>query len=79
MVHVSCVNMVAYAENALKENPDLKKMIIMEHAPRYDTEDVDPLKLKTDLAKYANYTFNQLWLDSPKNITIGHHGLDVGG
>ena len=33
MVHVSCVNMVACAENALKENPDLKKVIIMEHAP----------------------------------------------
>ena len=33
MVYVSCVNMFTCAENAAKENPNLKKVIIMEHAP----------------------------------------------
>ena len=57
MVHVSCVNMFTCAEYALKDYPNLKKVILLEHAPRYDTEDVDPLGLKPALAKYSNNTF----------------------
>ena len=67
------------AQNALKDNTNLEKVIIMEHAPRYDTADVDPVGLKPALAKYANNTFNQLWLNCPlKNkISIGHHRIDA--
>ena len=81
MVYVSCVNMFTCAENAAKENPNLKKVIIMEHAPRYDTKDIDPLSLKPALAKYANNVIMQLYLNSKlKNrITIGQHSLATSG
>ena len=81
MVHVSCVNMFTCAEYALKDYPNLKKVILLEHAPRYDTEDVDPLGLKSALAKYANNTFSQLWLNSKEKnrIMIGQHNLSTGG
>ena len=49
----------------------------MQHAPRFDTVDVDPLGLKPKLAMYANSILSQLWHSSPmKNrIVIGKHKL----
>ena len=73
--------MFAAAQNALNDNPKLKKVILLEHSPRYDMKDVDPLNLKPALANYANNTFAQLWLDSPQKdqIFIGQHNLATGG
>ena len=78
MVIISCDNMLKTAESSLKENPTLKKVIIMEHPKRFDTPDVDPVQLKHVLAKLANSTMNQLWLNSPlkDKISIGYHSLD---
>jgi hypothetical protein len=75
---VSCQNMFTTAQNALKTNPMLQKVVIMEHAPRFDATSVDPLGIKPLLAKFANATLSQLWFTSPfKNrIQIGHHKLD---
>ena len=69
MVHVSCFNMFKAA--------NLEKVVILEHAPRFDTEDVDPTQLKNKLARFANNTFFQMWLNSPlkKNIILGHHRI----
>ena len=39
-------NMISVAENACKNHPELVKVVIMEHAPRYETHDVDPTGLK---------------------------------
>ena len=77
-VKVSCQNMFTTAQNALKTNPLLQKVVIMEHAPRFDTTAVDPLSIKPLLAKFANATLSQLWFTSPyKNrIQIGHHKLE---
>ena len=81
MVYVSCSNMFTTATNTLKENPKLKKVIIFEHSPRNDTDEVDPLKMKPALARYANNVFTQLWLNCPQKnrITIGQHSLVTNG
>ena len=70
--------MFTTAQNALKTNPLLQKVVIMEHAPRFDTTAVNPLSIKPLLAKFANATLSQLWFTSPyKNrIQIGHHKLE---
>ena len=50
----------------------------MQHAPRYDRSDVDPLGLKPKLAMFANATFNQMWHSSAmrERIIIGKHNLE---
>ena len=68
---LSSRNMFNTAQEALSMNCNLKKVIIMEHPPRFD----DPLKSK--LAELANTTLSQLWAISPQNnrIFIGRHSL----
>ena len=77
-VEESCQNMLKTAENALANNTGLRKVIIMNHAPRFDTGKVDPIGLKPKLAMYANSFLLELWLDSPQkdNILIGSHNLE---
>ena len=41
-VHVSCQNMFNIAHDTVAKYPNIEKVIIMEHAPRHDTKDVDP-------------------------------------
>ena len=80
IVLISCQNIFSGAGQSLKENPNLKNVVIMEHAPRYDTREIDPTGLQEALAKYANNIFNQLWMDSrfKNKITIGSHVLITG-
>ena len=55
--------------------PNLAKVIVMEHPPRFDDDYVDPIYIKPALAKFANTTFNNLWMESPwksKIIVAGH-------
>ena len=75
---MSCKNLFAVAENALRSHPKLEKVIILEHAPRHDIGKVDPTKLKPKLALLANSTFAQLWHSSAMKdkIAIGKHNLD---
>ena len=75
---VSCENMVTVAENALKDHPNLKNVIIMEHADRYDDPAYDPTGLKPKLAKFANITLSQLLNkeNTTNKIQIGKHNLD---
>ena len=77
----SCLKMMKIAQDSLKNHPDLEKVTIMNHAPRYDTSDVDPVGLKSILANFATAYFLELWLDCPlKNkIVIGSHSLDYSG
>ena len=60
MVNESCRNMFNTAHDAIENHPNIEKVVIMEHAPRHDENDVDPLKLKPTLARYANNIFSQL-------------------
>ena len=80
-VRKSCRNMMKVAQDALTSHPELMKVTIMNHAPRYDSSDVDPVGLKPILANFANSYFLELWLDSPlKNkIIIGSHSLECTG
>ena len=73
----SCQNMIRSAEEALAHNPELENVTIMNHSPRYDSTEVDPMGLKPNLATFANAYMLELWLDSPmKNkIFIGSHTL----
>ena len=50
----------------------------MQHAPRYDTVDVDPLGLKSKLAMYANSILSQMWHSSvmKEKIIVGKHKLE---
>ena len=77
-VVVSCQNIFSVAEQALSTHPNLKKILILEHPPRFDPQSVDPVGLKPQLAKFANLTYSQLWLSSvyKDKIKIGSHKLD---
>ena len=74
----SCKNTYATAEKALASHPELKKVIILEHPPRYDTPEQDPLSLKSEFAKYANNIYHQLWFESKlkHKIALGQHKLE---
>ena len=74
-------NMFRLAERSLRENPNLKKVIILEHPPRFDQTDVDPNSLKPALARLANATLGKLWLNSKlkDKIFIGRHSLASSG
>ena len=71
----SCQNMVNTAQQSLTQNKNLKKVVIMEHPPRFDD------KIKSKLAVLANSTIRQLWVMSPmkENIYIGLHSLESYG
>ena len=80
-VITSCQNMFILAQHSLEKNPHLSKVIIMEHPPRFDNHIVDPNSLKPNLARLANVTLGQLFLNSPfkDKIVIGRHSLESPG
>ena len=77
----SAQNMFSLAQTSLEQYPTLNKVVIMEHPPRFDAQNVDPTLLKHNLAKLANTTLNQLWLNSTlkDKIIIGRHSLECHG
>ena len=76
-IAISCENMFSVAECALAKNENLKTVVLMEHAPRYDIPHNDPTGLKPELVKFANNHYQQLLQNSSikKNILIGKHSL----
>ena len=78
---LSSQNMFSLAERSLCDNQSLKKVIIMEHPPRFDLPDQDPHSVKPNLAKLANIHLGQLWLNSSlkDKIVIGRHSLESPG
>ena len=66
------------ANNALTAYPEIKNVIILEHPPRFDAQEQDPLSLKPEFAKYANNLLQQLRFESKfKNkIVLGKHKLN---
>ena len=77
-VYISCQNMVTVAENAIRNHPELKKAVVMEHAPRFDENELDPTGLKPNLAKFANFNLANMCQNSAfkDKITLGKHSLD---
>ena len=47
-------NLFDVAQNALKKNNKVKKVIILKRLPRHDTNSSDPIGIKSQLSKYAN-------------------------
>ena len=80
-VMVSCQNIFTVAHNAIASNPELIKVVIMQHHPRHDVLDVDPTGLKPKLARYANSSLVQMWnnSDMKDRIVIGKHDLECSG
>ena len=80
-VAISCQNMISTAEIAIKSHPEIQRVTLLEHMPRYDTADVDPFSLKPQLAKYANSVYQQLWekSDVKEKLSIGKLSLDCDG
>ena len=73
--------MFTVAHDAIRNHADLEKVIIMEHPERNDDHNIDPISLKPSLAKFANSTFNQLWMESPfksQIIVAAHSVFSVG-
>ena len=77
-VEKSCENMIKTAEDAIAAHANVKSVLIMNHAPRFDKKEIDPLGVKSKLAIFANNHLQQLWLDSPNKdkIFIGRHSLE---
>ena len=75
---ISCKNMMSTAQNAIIANPNIKTVTVVEHPPRFDTADTDPLSIKPELAIFANSVFRQLWFESPlkHKIVLAQHKLD---
>ena len=77
-VIVSCKNMLDTAEKALKAHPEIKKVLILEHPPRFDESSQDPHSLKPEFAQFANKVFYQLWFASgfKDKIALCHHKIE---
>ena len=80
-VKESSQNLFRLAQQSLEQNSNLKRVIIMEHPPRFDNKMVDPTSLKSKLARLANATLGQLWLNCKQKfqIVIGQHSLEGSG
>lgn len=80
-VHTSTSNLFKVAQNAIKQVPDLKKVIILNRIPRYDPVSVDPNQMKSKLSVYGNSVYQQLWMEAgcPDNIVVGEHSLGCKG
>jgi hypothetical protein len=78
---MSATNIFQAGLNALKSNPDLRKVIIMKQIPRYDPSNVDPLSLKASLSFLFNNTLTNLWMESnfKEKMFIGNHDIDCNG
>ena len=70
--------MLTVVQNSVIKHPELKSVVVKEHAPRYEVQFVDPTGIKANLVKYANSTFTQLLQSSSMKdkISIGRHKLD---
>ena len=77
-VPISCKNMFTVAQNAINAHKEIKKVVLIEHPARFDTDQQDPLSIKAELAKYANGVCRQLWFESnlKHKIVLGQHKLD---
>ena len=78
---VSSQNIFTVAKHALERHPNLEKIVILEHNPRFDVAVADPTGLKPKLAKFANAKLAQLVNSSvlKDKLVIGKHNLDCSG
>ena len=77
---VSANNLYQAVTNAATKNPELKKVILMEQIPRYDSNTSNPPGLKPYLSNIFNETLGRL-CNSDKNskVILGKHKLHCHG
>ena len=78
---MSAKNLFSVCEEAAKQNPSLKKIVILKQTPRYDPPSEDPLSVKPVLSELFNRTLEQCLQSSQvKNrIFLGTHNIDCTG
>ena len=78
---ISATNLFTAATNVLQSHRGLKKVVIVEQAPRYDSSRDDPDRLKQTLVQIYNDTLVQLKRSSSQfnKISIAKHRLDCSG
>ena len=64
-------NMFKVAVEATKRHPAMK-VLVVKRLPRYDPISSDPKGIKSELSKFGNHVYDQLWFKGgcPKNIFI---------
>ena len=67
----SSAKLLDIAENALKKNQNIKKVVIVKRLPRYERGS-DILQIKSKLSEFGNICFDQTWQKKgcPENIQI---------
>lgn len=78
---MSSQNIFKTAEDSLKSNPNLEKVVIMERIDRYDTVESDPYRLKANLSKFSNLEYQRLLNESTlrEKIIIHQNNLEITG
>ena len=66
------------AQSSLKNNSNLKKVIILKSIPRYEGSVADPNGVKSKLNQLGNTVYDTLWLENgcPKDIVIADQHLE---
>ena len=77
----SARNLINCAEEASKNNPNLRKIIVAKQIPRYDSFNTNPPGLKTSLSYIFNSALVDLAASSDlkEKLIIGDHTLDCEG
>ena len=80
-VRISRTKMFKLAQSSLKNNPNLKKVIIVKSLPRYDPQPLDPNSIKAKLNQFGNTLYDTLWMQNscPSNIKIVDQHMDCQG
>ena len=80
-VKKSRVKMFDLAEQSLKNNPGLSKVIIIKSLPRYDNAKSDPCSIKSKLNQFGNTLYTSMWMAKgcPATIEIVDQNLDCHG
>ena len=63
-------NMISAARNIILGNPGIKKVLILDRTPRFDTKEADPTNLKHKLSEYGNKIFRDKLDKSDVKIQI---------
>ena len=81
MVEQDSKNLLEIAQDALKKNKKLKKVIIFKRLPRYDRSTADLIGIKAELSNFANTVYDLEWtkIGSPENIHILDLDLEGSG
>ena len=70
-------NLFSIAESAIAADLELN-VVIVKRTPRFDNTSEDPIGIKSQLSKFANHVYDQLWLKrgEPTRIHIVDLNLD---